>query len=124
MLVSQQNGPRSGVQWRMNGRDALLTRKQMFIGPNVAPLLNSWRVQVLQPVTSEMGNVACRLASISCKSSGEACVAELELRNLTCMLTRFPSTLTSVIHNVNPCTSTHGPGEQFSGVGPALFAPG
>ena len=41
MSFWQQNAPRSGDQWRMNGGVVLLTRKQMSIGPNVAPLLKS-----------------------------------------------------------------------------------
>src|ERR1700674_4258395 len=96
----------------------------MLKGPKVAPLLSSWRAHVSQPGELVSGADWCRLASISCKSSGDACLEPLELWNLTCMLTRSPSTLMSEIHSVNPCTSTHGPGEQFSGVRSLLLAAG
>src|SRR3984893_68626 len=116
MLVSQQKRPRSGDQRRMNGRVALITRKQTLMGPNVAPLLNSCRLQELQLGASVTRPETCRLASISWRSSGDACVEGLELRNLTCMLTTSPVRFTPEIQSVKPCTSAQGPGVQFSGV--------
>jgi hypothetical protein len=65
MFVSQQNRPRSGVQWRMNGRAVVKTRKQTFTGPNVSPLANSCRAQVVQPGESVTRPDACRLVSMS-----------------------------------------------------------
>jgi len=65
MSFSQQKRPRSGDHLTMNGLVALLTRKHTLIGPKVAPLLNSWRVQVLQLGASVTRPDACLLASIS-----------------------------------------------------------
>src|SRR5258708_22667638 len=49
MSFSQQKRPRSGDHLRTNGLVALLTRKQTLIGPNVAPLANSWRPPPVEP---------------------------------------------------------------------------
>src|SRR5258708_15374049 len=49
MSFSQQKRPRSGDHLRTNGLVALLTRKQTLIGPNVAPLANSWRGHRVAP---------------------------------------------------------------------------
>src|SRR5258708_20413333 len=69
MSFSQQKRPRSGDHLRTNGLVALLTRKQTLIGPNVAPLANSWRVPGLQPRPPVPQPHAGPLPSINRKAS-------------------------------------------------------
>jgi hypothetical protein len=68
------------------------SRKQTVMGPYVAPLLKVWRDQLVHPVASKTTFEACRPASRRVRSAGEAWVESLELRNVTCMVTRtFPT---------------------------------
>src|ERR1700694_3282393 len=100
MSVLQQKSPKSGDQRSTSGGAGAAARKHTVSGPNFAPLLNSWRAQVWQPGEPVMRPEACCLESISCRSSGEAWVEPLELRNMTCMLTTFPVTVRFVTHSV------------------------
>src|SRR5260370_19128721 len=52
MSFSQQKRPRSGDQRRMKGLAGLLTRKHTAIGPNVAPVLKSWRAPPVSPAVA------------------------------------------------------------------------
>lgn len=98
--VRQQKNPKSGVQRSTRGDADELVRKQMVTGPNCAPWLNTWRSHVVQPGESTMRPEACCLESMSWRSSGEAWVESLELRNTTCMLTTSPLTVRFETHSV------------------------
>src|SRR5207237_10557991 len=98
----------------MKGGVELLTRKQMSTGPKKAPPLKSLRVNVLHAAASVTIREDRRPVSMSCRSSGEACVELLEFWNLTVMRTTPLSILTLEIQILSPFTFAHGPGEQLS----------
>lgn len=98
--VSQQNAPMSGDHTSLNGGVVSSTWKQMLMGPNVCPWLNSCRVNVLQSAPLV---VICDVRlpwSTSARSSGAACVEELEFLNITVMWTSLPSIRTFETHSV------------------------
>ncbi len=99
-LASQQIKPRSGVQRSVSGEAVDWGRKHIVSGPNLAPLLNSVRDQCVQPATSWIAGDAWLLASTSWRSSGEACVATLELRKATSIRTIPSASLTFETHIV------------------------
>ena len=99
-LASQQINPRSGVQRSVSGEATDRGRKQIVSGPNIAPLLNSVRDQCVHPATSWIVGDVCLLASTSWRSSGEACVAALELRKATSIRTTPFASLTFETHIV------------------------
>src|SRR5262245_45786967 len=100
----------------MKGGLELETRKHRSIGPKIAPPLNSCRVNVLHPGASAMGIDERRPVSMSCRSSGEACVESLEFWNFTVRCTTSFWTCTFDTQIVYPFSSAQGPGEQFSGL--------
>lgn len=68
----QQKNPKSGDQRRTRGGAAAVTRKHTFVGPNVAPLLNSCRLHVWHPGASVTRPELCSFESITWRSSGDA----------------------------------------------------
>src|SRR6266576_1793 len=100
MSAWQQTSPKSGDQRRTSGGAAAVTRKQTFVGPKVAPLLNTCRLHVRHPGESVTRLELWSFESIKRRSSGEECVALLAFLKVTCMLTRSPSIFRLEIHSV------------------------
>ena len=100
MSAWQQTSPKSGDQRRISGGAVAVTRKHTFVGPKVAPLLNSWRFHIRHPGESVTRLELWRFESIKRRSSGEAWVALLAFLKVTCMLTRSPSIFRLETHSV------------------------
>ena len=74
MSVWQQMNPRSGDHLSTSGGAGVVSRKHTLSGPNMAPLLNTWRCHVWHPGALVTSPEVCKAESISWRSSGEAWV--------------------------------------------------
>src|SRR6266566_2545406 len=100
MSAWQHTSPKSGDQRKTIGGAVAVTRKHTLVGPNIAPLLNSWRLHVRHPAASVTRPELWSFESIKRRSSGEACVALLAFLKVTNMLTRSPSIFRLETHSV------------------------